>query len=215
VEVLLVLAIVVMAAAVVTPSLQKTLRQQQLRRAADQVRIEWARAHIQAMKTGRIQMFRYRMGDRAFRIEPWIADDSGLEGATSDATGFGPTATSDPSLNGGLPGPVPLAGGSSVSDDGVPERFKLPEGITFSAGDAVAESRAVRIEDTILEYERQTEWSRPILFYPDGSSSDAFVVVGNEQQTGIRVELRGLTGTAKVSEIGTVDELASGAKPAL
>jgi molybdate transport system ATP-binding protein len=31
------------------------------------------------------------------------------------------------------------------------------------------------------------------LFYPDGSSSDAYVVVGNTRQMGIRVELRGMT----------------------
>ena len=212
VELLLVLAIAVLAAAISLPALRGTLRNQQLTRAGDIVRIEWARAHVRAMKTGRIQMFRYQVGGQGFRVEPWAAGDDMLEASVpQDPNGTNPLAPPAGFGNetGGV-GSAPQAN-LKVDENGNPEsdRYRLPEEITFVAGDARTESRAMKIEQTILESERNVQWSRPILFYPDGSTSDAFVVVGDPNQRGVRVDLRGLTGTAKVSEIATVDELVS------
>ena len=62
-----------------------------------------------------------------------------------------------------------------------------------------ARSRSSRRQWTPREFE--SEWSRPILFYPDGTTSDAFVVVANENERGIQVNLRGMTGTATLSDI--------------
>lgn len=209
-ELLLVLAILVLTAAISLPALRGTLRNQQLSRAGDIVRVEWARAHVRAMKTGRIQMFRYQVGGPGFRVEPWAAGDDMLEAATvqypdglglaAAPAGFGASAP---------PAPQTPPANVQVDEQGNPQsdRYRLPEEITFVAGDARTESRAMKIEQTILESERNVEWSRPILFYPDGSTSDAFVIVGGPQQTGVRIDLRGLTGAAKVSEIAPVDEL--------
>jgi prepilin-type N-terminal cleavage/methylation domain-containing protein len=210
IELLLVLAILVLVAAISLPSLRGTLRNQQLTRAGDLVRIEWARAHVQAMKTGRIQMFRYQVGGQGFRVEPWAAGDDMLESATpQDASGMNPLAA--PAGFGASAGnpQQQLPPNIKVDESGNPEsdRYRLPEEITFAVGDARNESRALKIEQTIVETERSVEWSRPILFYPDGSTSDAFVIVASPQQVGVRVELRGLTGTATVSEIAAVDEL--------
>jgi len=47
----------------------------------------------------------------------------------------------------------------------------------------------------------------PILFYPDGSSVDAFVVVANNYQVGIRVDLRGITGSVRVGELSDLRKL--------
>ena len=38
---------------------------------------------------------------------------------------------------------------------------------------------------------------RPILFYPDGTSSDAFVILSGEQELRLVVRLRGLTGSSR------------------
>src|SRR5205823_6304624 len=78
----------------------------------------------------------------------------------------------------------------------------LPEGTKFVMGDAAVESRAERVEQEVMGMGGAgVSWSRPILFYPDGSSSDAFVVVGNDYQAGIRIDLRGLIAAAKVSQL--------------
>ena len=210
-ELLLVLAIAVLVAAVSLPALRGTLRNSQLSRAGDIVRIEWARAHVRAMKTGRIQMFRYQVGGQGFRVEPWAAGDDMLEASVpQDPNGINPLAApADFKSRAAAAQPPPA--NLQVDESGNPEsdRYRLPNEIAFVAGDARSESRAMKIEQTILESERKVEWSRPILFYPDGSTSDAFVVVGDPEQRGVRIELRGLTGTAKVSEIGTVEELMS------
>ncbi len=45
-------------------------------------------------------------------------------------------------------------------------------------------------------------WSAPILFRPDGTTSDASVLLVNEPGNTIRVTLRGLTGSTDASDVG-------------
>lgn len=190
VELLLVLAILVVVAAMAAPALRGVMRDQELRSAADQVRIEWTRAHVKAMKTGRIQVFRYELGGQKFSVQPWAAADDALESAQPQVAGFGlePAATSP-----------------AIDEENA---LLLPEGTMFVAGDAKAESRSLSIEEAVMAASQyQSEWSRPIMFYPDGSTSDAFLVVANEREVGIRVNLRGMTGTATISDINSLEEL--------
>ena len=44
-------------------------------------------------------------------------------------------------------------------------------------------------------------WSRPVLFYPDGSTSTAAIVLQHPAVGRLRVNLRGITGEAKVCEV--------------
>lgn len=189
-EILLVLAIIVVAAAAVAPSFRRMARNTNLKAAAGEVRAELTRAHVLAMKSGRVQVFQYELGGRKFKIEPWIGDDEALEGTGAEVTTT-PVTNADGQLKG--------------------ER-NLPEGITFALGDSAIESRGERIEQQ-LDTSGGTEWSRPILFFPDGSSADAFIVVANEVETGIRLDLRGMTGAVKVSDLTTLQELENGALP--
>jgi hypothetical protein len=53
----------------------------------------------------------------------------------------------------------------------------------------------------------KTAWSRPILFYPDGSSSDAYLIVASGETVGIRVDLRGITAVVKVGQITSLEQL--------
>ena len=181
-EMILVLAILVAAAAIATPALQGVMRNTSLKAGADLVRSEWMRAHVKAMKTGRIQLFRYEQAGRKFIVEPYISDDDELE-----SNGAPATASAAP-------------GGNASAHTGAPPQ--LPDGITFVGGDSATDSRGAAAEQSAPSTAGgQAAWSQPILFYPDGSSSDAYVVVGNTRQLGIRVELRGMTGTARVGEI--------------
>ena len=190
-EILLVLTILVAVMALAAPALSGALENQRLRSAADQVRTEWTRAHVKAMKTGRIQVFRYEVGGRAFQLEPWAAGDDTLEAA--------PTATSGSPLR-------PEAQADELA--AAAEDNQLPEEIIFVGGNAVAESRSLGIEESLQGITSQAvEWSRPIMFYPDGATSDAFVIVASPRDVGILVELRGMTGTATVSEITSMSEL--------
>jgi hypothetical protein len=139
------------------------------------------------MKTGRIQVFRYELGGTKYSVQPWIAGDDALESSAPATAGFGTADESQDTAN-------------------VGEGRELPEGTLFVAGDAVVESRSLAIEQTTMDATQfESEWSRPILFYPDGTASDAFVVVANENKVGIKVELRGMTGTATLGDVMDVE----------
>jgi hypothetical protein len=75
------------------------------------------------------------------------------------------------------------------------------------------EGRSQVIEESISDASRfEADWSQPILFYPDGSTSDAWVIVANERDVAIRVDLRGMTGTATLGEISDVEDLKDAAE---
>src|SRR6266513_2122141 len=124
-ELLLVLAIFVIAAAVTAPSFGRTLRRMAVTSAANDVRTALTKGHVLAMKSGRTHVFQYELGGSKYKIEPYIAGDDELESAQGDPSG--------------------ALAGSSATQPPASEK-KLPEGIKFTAGDAAVESRAERIE---------------------------------------------------------------------
>ena len=192
IEVLLVLAILVVVAAAAAPALRGVMRDAALKNAAETVRIHWTKAHVKAMKTGRIQVFRFEQDGARFTVQPWAAADDEIEAAPS-VQGFGTEEeeTASPRLD----------ESSAVS---------LPEGTKFIAGAAAVQGRSQAIEQDIQDANRfEADWSQPILFYPDGSTSDAWVIVAGEREVAIRVELRGMTGTTTIGEITDQEELVS------
>lgn len=188
-EMLLVLAILVIASAAVMPSLRGIMRTTTLRSGADLVRSELTRAHVLAMRTGRIHVVRYELKGRLLTVEPWIGDDDALES---------PTGQQSQVFNSAV-----VQGGAAQQ-----QRKSLPEGVWFAGGEVGLSTRSQQIEEEVISFGESTStWSRPIFFYPDGSTSDAYVVVGDDRNLGIRLDLRGLTGTVKVGDPQPVDQL--------
>jgi len=191
-EMLLVLAILVITAALSAPALRGVMRNAELTSAAEKVRTEWTRGHVLAMKTGRIHVFRYEPSGRKYKTEPWLADDDALESATGEGTAR-------------LAQPAPATATMPSQSDPTGGKNQLPEGTKFIEGDLASDNRTTAIENGLAQMASDGgDWSRPILFFPDGSSSDAYVVVGNDRQVGRKVELRGLTGVVKVSDISSL-----------
>jgi type II secretion system protein H len=194
IEIMLVLAIMVVLAAVAAPALRGVMQDAALKNAADTVRIHWTKAHVKAMKTGRIQVFRFEQNGSRFTVQPWAAADDEVEAAPA-VQGFGTAEeeTASPRLD--------------------ESKVTLPEGTQFVAGAAALEGRSQSIEKDIKDANKfEADWSQPILFYPDGSSSDAWVIVAGEREVAIRVELRGMTGTTTIGEITDQEELVSSAE---
>jgi len=177
-EILLALAVLVVVAALAMPALGPVLDTQRLNQGAELIRTKWMSTHIRSMRTGKMQMFRYELGGSKFRIEPWTAAEDSTEATEGDP--------SDPLAAAGL----------------APQELQLPDGVIFYAGDAKFENRSMDLEEeaTKMGGGDGVSWSRPILFYPDGSTSSAFVLVANEKKQAIRVDLRGLTGSVTVRE---------------
>ena len=75
---------------------------------------------------------------------------------------------------------------------------RLPDDVIFAAGDVASSAQVL----ATLGSSKEGVWSDPILFNPDGTTSDASLVMQNDKGLTIRVTLRGLTGIASASDVG-------------
>jgi prepilin-type N-terminal cleavage/methylation domain-containing protein len=197
-ELLLVLALLVVFAAMAWPSLQKPFDNQRLRKAGDQIRAEWGKARVKAMDTGLVHVFTYDSATGAYQLQPWAGFDAALEGNS------GSLAIATTSLDLLSSATEPMIGGQ-----------QLPEGVSFSNLETVSDTRsavALSSADTSLsggtaQMRGQQEAITPILFYPDGTTSTARLTLANAHQRYVILELRGLTGVVKVSEVLSAEEI--------
>jgi prepilin-type N-terminal cleavage/methylation domain-containing protein len=199
-EMILVLAIVVALGALVVPALQGTMDDQRLLKAAELIRAQWAQARVKAMNTGQIHVYRYEAGSGNYAIEPWQGDADATEASTSTTTA---TSTDSPSSVSN----TASADARTAEALGVPGRL-LPSGITFYSGTSASDSRSAAVEQTPGTASSPTaaNQSRPIVFYPDGTATDARLVLTNERAF-VEVQLRGLTGFSRASELLAQEEL--------
>ncbi len=184
IEVVLVVAVLVVIASLASPSLLGMMETQKLRKSAEVMRGAFAKTRLSAMKSGRIQMFRYQYESGIYAVEPWYASDDMLE--SNDL---------QPQLPGMLPNPA-----ANMAASGKPT--ELPDGVTFLAGETLSDNRSAEVDYALAQQlSRETVWSPPILFYPDGTTSDARVMLTNKKRQVIEVTLRGITGMAQAGEL--------------
>ena len=80
----------------------------------------------------------------------------------------------------------------------------LENEIVFAAGETIQDSRSTY---TMAQSSNEYSIMRPVLFYPDGTSQDATVLLQNPRGAVIQVNLRGLTGTASKTRILDAQEI--------
>jgi type II secretory pathway pseudopilin PulG len=181
-EVLLVLALLVIIAGTAWPALESSLTGYRLRKAAEQVRVAWSRARIESLSSGQTVSFRFMSGDRQYAIE----------------------RSAEPQyLPGGAAASSPSEGLDAGAAAGSPRW--LPEGITFV--DAEIEDAAGWPLAATAAGAVGLEWSEPIEFYPDGTTSTARLRMANDRGQTIEVALRVLTGVAAVGELYAEESL--------
>lgn len=188
---MLVLAVLVLIAAIAWPLLDGPFAGQRLRKGADQFRAACGESRVEAMSTGLIHALTYQPESGSYRLAQWEGAEMAVEGEAGSAAAAGG-------------GAVPLDYGYG----GLSSDRALPETIFFVAGQSEVNARA---EDALATHEEgqqlAPDWSQPILFYPDGTTSSARVILRNEYGRFIVVELRGLTGVATVSDFLTEEQL--------
>lgn len=185
---LLVIAILAVIAAMSWPSIRAMLESESVRQAAGQIRNSWGKARVMAMKSGRIYAFQYKPGAEQYRLQVWYGADDQLE--SSDGSGPVATASGLSSEN------QPTAVGEAEE--------RLPEGVTFTFGQTTdTRGEQVAAEKLSKANGEELTWSPPIFFYPDGTASAAQVVIMGRDGRLMQLDLRGLTGIARV---GPVDE---------
>jgi prepilin-type N-terminal cleavage/methylation domain-containing protein len=183
VEILLVLTILVVIGALVWPALQGPFDSLRLRQAGEVVRVAWSEARLEAMSTGVMHVFRYEPEGDRYLVEPWAGLDSSLE--SND-----PLATVEPPPAG--VNPLALEGGIGE---------KLPEGVWFAGGASAIDARAQQAAAGQEPGAADGLYGTPILFYPDGTTSEAELVLANEHNRLITLRLRSITGSSRASSL--------------
>lgn len=177
VEVCLVLALLVVMGAVAAPLVEGSFSHARVKSGAELVRGAWARARLGAMESGQIHVFRFEPQGSRFQII--TLDQLGMPASES-------LAPEDPDAEHDVVDMLRLPGS------------RLPDGVKFAAANISDSSQVLATLGTAT----QSAWSAPILFHPDGTTSDASIVLMNAAQQTVRVTLRGLTGIANTSDVG-------------
>jgi prepilin-type N-terminal cleavage/methylation domain-containing protein len=167
-ELLVVLAIFLVVASLATPYLLRTFNAQALKGGADQVRTEFDRARVQAIRTGNVFAFLYQPAGDTYTLSPLVNAYSLVNPSIAAALNDSPTMK------------------------------QLPQGLLF-AGSSVSDDARAQFESESGQF--NTDGMTPILFYPDGTSQDAYLFIQNKQGERIRIYLRGLTGMSSASRL--------------
>jgi type II secretory pathway pseudopilin PulG len=169
-ELILVLAIIVVASALAVPSLGSLYGSYKLNGAVDSVRSAWAEARARAIEEGRAYRFAVEPQGTAFRVAPDHPDYwNGSDPPSDDPLGVGYV------LEKSLPGGVRFSVNGETDSDSPPNE---PEG------------------NLLAEKEVQAaDWSSAVIFLADGTAREDVKIVF--QIRGARttsLQLRGLTG---------------------
>lgn len=188
-ELLLTLAMLAAIAAVAIPQAGLLLGDRRVVRAGDQVRGEMTRLRVDAMRAGRVMMLEGMLEGNTLRIKPFYSVADSTEAL--DQTG-----SQQALLTGATQGVVtPLQ-----IDEEAEQLIELPDGIRVQSVAVVSAARALEIEQ--LSQANQSEgWSRPVLFYPDGSTSTAAITLLDETHGKVIVKIRGITGDVTTTEV--------------
>ncbi|MCH7752789.1 MAG: prepilin-type N-terminal cleavage/methylation domain-containing protein [Planctomycetes bacterium] len=186
-EILLVLVLLVVVSSLAVPLFEGSFATVRLRRGSDQVLAAWSDARVQAVQTGQTHEFLFQSESGLYRVQPWQVQQ--VSDAITDPTAVAPIAD------------------DSTQAVWLPYEAELPEEIMFAEGDAITLTAANERTVETLNQSGESVWSAPILFFPDGSTSSASLLLRNERRLFQRVTLRALTGVARVSDVLTEDEV--------
>ncbi len=173
-ELILVLAVLLAFASLTMPVVNATFSRQALIKGADLCRASMGQARVKAIKTGKIHAVFYAPGTSYLSVAPFDNYQAEASRAQQRIRQLDSRQT------------------MVDFDDDI-----LPRGVKFAAGEVEVTSRAAEA----LSTGNGGGSLRPILFYPDGTSQNAEIVLQNEQGNMIQVILRGLTGTSTTSKI--------------
>lgn len=196
-ELMLVLAIIAAIGAIAFPAFSGVFDRQRLQASAEKIRLELDRARLLAMKTGQAQMFECAIGQGKFSVHPLTqqSDTTNVGDGAKVLTQYGVVAETNE--NGALMAAEP----NSLTGD-VKE---LEEKITFVSCIVATDSRAYNVAQQSTAGQVSTmNVGQVIIFYPDGSTSNAELRLQNPRGEVRAVRLRGLTGHVKVLTITNV-----------
>ena len=181
-ELVMVMAILVLVAGLAIPMVSRSFTSQKLTKSVDLVRTQMNRARIKAMKSGEVYGFFYEPQGTTYRIAEFNAQAQDI---------------------------IENGSGNRNDDDEVQSNYdfdgdRLPRDIKFVGHSIQDDARAKAV---IAETNLDSGQLFPILFYPDGTSQNATLVLENRDGDLMSVILRGLTGTTRVRKIENDNEI--------
>lgn len=215
-ELFLTLAVVLALSALVLPNVFSILGNRQLVRGAEGLRNAIVDARVEAMRTGRPQMLRVQLDGSAFALQPMYSlsdvTEAGDQMGQGTVAAMGGTASAGP-MQQTQPPPLPSPG-QDGSTDPLGDRLdsdQLPEGVVFAGVQVVATARSATAAQggnsampgaaPVAPTPNPNGWSEPIIFYADGTTSNALITVARESSGRIVLRLRGLTGETQLSGV--------------
>jgi len=190
-EVLLVLVVLIVLLTLAIPVMRGPLQTRRLRADANDIRVAWSKARVEAMRTGQLHLFRFKTGAREYSTEIWQDEGSILE---SGETGVEPLRANSRAVE-----------QAEVSEDGYFVRADYTDDLVSSRTEQRLEMSPDGAQLSVA-VNADAEWSRPILFHPDGTTSTVHLVLANKRGLSVAVDLRGLTGSVRVGEMQSLEE---------
>ena len=169
-EMLVVLAVLASLTAMSWPAVRTMLAKSALRSAAKQLRAALVEARLDAVESGAVWQFRYRPGTGRFETSATAVLDEESPAAIGDS-------------------PSGRPGKSRAREDVLAGDVRFRE----SAGPARRPGSTAAPETPA-----GAGWSEPILFFPNGRTSNVRLRLEGERGYTIQVTLRGLTGTTAI-----------------
>ncbi len=201
-EVVLVLVLLTVIGSLAAPLATSGFAGVRLRRGTDTVLSTWSGARTKAIETGETLQFRFEPGGSRFRVEP--LDSLAATDEAAPSTPIAP-GVSKPGLD-SLGDPV-AADEPWFYEAGLPETVVFHDGQGLPMAADAAESQAEQLSETASG----GDWSKPILFFADGTTTAASVTVRNERRVMQRATLRPLTGLGRAGDLFSGSE--QGATP--
>ena len=142
------------------------------------------------MSTGQPHVFRYAGNGNAYVVDVQDTDDDGSDSASNASSDQKSDATTDAGLD--------LAAGQETRQKRLPERVRFVS--DQAASPSASQPAATSAQESAVD---DADLSQAIVFYPDGTCSDATLRLENEYNQTIDLSLRGLTGVVLVSQVGS------------
>ena len=164
------MSIIIVLLGLASPAINNMFQRTALDRGADRVRAAMGEARVKAIKEGDVYAVFIAQGSNWFDVGPFANSRQQISRAQRDQN---------------------IAG--QQGNSGFEENL-LPNGVRFASTQALSDSRAAEV---LSGTSSNGGGLQQVLFYPDGTSQDASIVMQNQIGGIVEIQLRGLTGLSK------------------
>lgn len=192
-ELLLVMSLLAIMASITLPQIAWLLGDQRIVRGGNLLREELMRARLDAMRSGRIYVLEAEVESSNIRVRPYFS-------LTDSVNAIDQTGSQSALLNGAEQAQVATAVVDPTQVEESERVIELPESVSVANVAVVSSIRASEIEQATLENQSEG-YGQPILFYPDGTTSTAAVVLTHPVHGRLTVKLRGITGDVTLTDL--------------